>query len=65
MIKCAFYLAPDGELLDQLNIEQISDFQATREGLLWVEMEDVKKRGQAVEKITWPLLALQHLYPLS
>jgi magnesium transporter len=41
MIKCAFYLAPDGKLLDQLGIEQIRDFLATGEGLLWVDIEDV------------------------
>jgi len=41
MIQCAFYLAPDGKLLDQLGIEQIRDFLATGEGLLWVDMEDV------------------------
>jgi magnesium transporter len=41
MIKCAFYLAPDGELLDQLDMEQIRGFIATGEGLLWVDMENV------------------------
>jgi len=41
MIQCAFYLTPDGELLDQLGIEQIKGFLATGEGLLWVDMEDV------------------------
>jgi magnesium transporter len=41
MIKYAFYLAPDGKLLEQLGIEQIKDFLATGEGLLWVDMEDV------------------------
>jgi len=41
MIKCAFYLTPDGELLDQLGMEQIRNFLATGEGLLWVDMEDV------------------------
>ena len=41
MIKCAFYLTPDGTLLDKLTIEQIRDFVATGEGLLWVDMEDV------------------------
>jgi len=41
MIQCAFYLAPDGKLLDQLSIEQIRNFLATGEGLLWVDMEDV------------------------
>jgi magnesium transporter len=41
MIQCAFYLAPDGKLLDQLGAEQIKDFLATGEGLLWVDMEDV------------------------
>ena len=41
MIKSAFYLTPDGELLDQISIEQIRNFLATGEGLLWVDMEDV------------------------
>ncbi|MFW6105143.1 MAG: magnesium/cobalt transporter CorA [Chloroflexota bacterium] len=41
MIQCAFYLAADGELLDQLDTEQIRNFLATGEGLLWVDMEDV------------------------
>jgi len=41
MIKSAFYLAPDGELLDQLGMEQIRNFLATGEGLLWVDTEDV------------------------
>ncbi len=41
MIKSAFYLAPDGKLLDQLAIEQIRNFLATGEGLLWVDIEDM------------------------
>ena len=41
MIQCAFYLAPDGKLLDQLSMEQIKSFLATGEGLLWVDIEDV------------------------
>ena len=41
MIQCTFYLAPDGKLLDQLSMEQIKNFLATGEGLLWVDMEDV------------------------
>jgi magnesium transporter len=41
MMKSAFYLAPDGEILDQLGTEQIRKFLATGEGLLWVDMEDV------------------------
>ena len=41
MIKCAFYLSPDGKLLDQLGTEQIRNFLATGEGLLWVDIEDV------------------------
>jgi magnesium transporter len=41
MIKCAFYLSPDGKLLDQLGIEQIRSFLTTGEGLLWVDMEAV------------------------
>ncbi|UCC99854.1 MAG: magnesium/cobalt transporter CorA, partial [Phycisphaerales bacterium] len=42
MIQCAFYLTPDGQLLDQLSMEQVREFLATKEGLLWVDMEDVK-----------------------
>ncbi len=41
MIKCAFYLTPDGKLMDQLGIEQIRTLLATGEGLLWVDIEDV------------------------
>jgi magnesium transporter len=41
MIQCAFYMTPDGRLLDQLSIEQIRDFLATGDGLLWVDMEDM------------------------
>jgi magnesium transporter len=41
MINHAFYLAPDGKLLDQVGTEQIRDFLATGEGLLWVDMEDM------------------------
>jgi magnesium transporter len=41
MIQGAFYLAPDGKFLDQLNMEQIKNFLATGKGLLWVDMEDV------------------------
>ncbi|MFW6102346.1 MAG: magnesium/cobalt transporter CorA [Chloroflexota bacterium] len=41
MIKCAFYLSPDGELLDHLAPEKIRDFLATGEGLLWLDIEDV------------------------
>ena len=41
MIKCVFYMAPGGEFLDQLDMEQIRKFLATGEGLLWVDIEDV------------------------
>ena len=41
MIKSAFYLAPDGEFLEQLDTQQIKSFLATGEGLLWVDMENV------------------------
>jgi magnesium transporter len=44
MIKSAFYLAPDGELSDQLGTEQIRNFLATGEGLLWVDTEDVTNK---------------------
>ena len=65
MIQCALYLAPDGKLLDQLSTEQIKSFLATGEGLLWVDMEDVKERGRAVEGITRPLLDVNQLRTLS
>ena len=42
MIKCAFYMAPGGELIDQLDKEQIKDFLTKKEGLLWIDIEDVK-----------------------
>jgi magnesium transporter len=41
MIQCAFYLTPEGELLDQLSTAQIGEFLATGQGLLWVDMEDL------------------------
>ena len=41
MIKSAFYLATDGEFLEQLDTQQIKNSLATGEGLLWVDMEDV------------------------
>ncbi len=41
MVQCVFYLTPDGKLLDQLSTEQVREFLATGEGLLWVDMEDV------------------------
>jgi len=41
MIQCAFYLTSDGQLLDQLSMEQVRQFLATGEGLLWLDMEDV------------------------
>ncbi len=41
MIRCACYMAPDGKLLDQLNIDQVRDCLATGEGLLWLDMEDL------------------------
>jgi len=41
MIECAFYLAPDGRLLDQLSSDQIRDLLATGEGLLWVDIQDM------------------------
>jgi len=41
MIKSAFYLAPDGKFLEQLDTQQIKSFLATGEGLLWVDMENV------------------------
>jgi magnesium transporter len=41
MIQCAFYLAPDGKLLDQPSMEQVRNLLATGEGVLWLDMEDV------------------------
>jgi magnesium transporter len=48
MIKCAFYLAPDDKLLDRLGTEQIRNFLATGEGLLWVDMENVTNEDAEV-----------------
>lgn len=64
MVRCAFYLLLDGKLLYQISMEQIKNFLVTGEGLLWVDMEDVKERGRAVEGITRPLLDVQHLRSL-
>ncbi len=41
MIQCAFYLTPDGELREQLSTEQIKNFLEKKEGLLWVDLENV------------------------
>lgn len=41
MIQCAFYLAPDGQLTDQLSPEQIKSILDGGEGLLWVDFEGV------------------------
>lgn len=43
MIKHTLYLTPDGRLLDELSVEQIRNFVATGEGLLWMDMEDPTK----------------------
>ncbi len=45
MIQRAFYLTPDGKLLEQLGVEQIRNLLASGEGLLWVDMEDVTTEG--------------------
>ena len=39
MVQCTFYAAPEGRFLDQLSREQIRNFLATGEGLLWVDLE--------------------------
>ncbi len=41
MIKCAFYMAPSGELLDQLDKKQVQDLLIKKDGLLWIDIEDV------------------------
>jgi len=40
MIKFAFYLAPDGKLPQQVDLDQICNLLATGKGLLWVDTED-------------------------
>jgi len=40
VIKFAFYLAPDGKLPQQVEIDRISSLLATGKGLLWVDIED-------------------------
>ena len=44
MIQCTFYLAPDGKLFDQLNMEQIRNFLTTGEGLFWIDIEDITNK---------------------
>jgi magnesium transporter len=59
MIKCAFYLDPDGRLLDQLNIGQLRNFWATGEGLLWVDIENTTSEdGQFLSDVL-------HFHPLA
>jgi magnesium transporter len=41
MVKSAFYLAPDGQLSNELAIGPIKNHLATGDGLLWVDIEDV------------------------
>jgi len=59
MIQCAFYLAPDGKLLDQLSTEQITSFLATGEGLLWVDIEDMTSEDAEI------LSNVFHFHPLA
>ena len=59
MIKCAFYLTPDGELREQLATEQIRDFLASGEGLLWLDIEDVKNEDAGL------LSNVFHFHPLA
>ena len=59
MIQSAFYLSPDGNLLDQLGTEQIRNFLATGEGLLWVDMEDVTDEDAEL------LSSVFHFHPLA
>jgi magnesium transporter len=41
MVKYACYLGPDGRLLDGLKTEQIRNYVATGDGLIWLDIEDV------------------------
>jgi magnesium transporter len=41
MVKYAFYMAPGGELLDQLDEDRIKNLLTSKQGLLWIDMEDV------------------------
>jgi magnesium transporter len=59
MIQCAFYLAPDGKLPDQLSTEQIKSFLATGEGLLWVDIEDMTSEDADL------LSNVFHFHPLA
>jgi len=58
MIKCAFYMTPSGELIDQLNKEQIKDFLTNKDGLLWIDIEAV---GEEDAKL---LSDVFHFHPL-
>lgn len=52
MIKNTFYLCPDGRLLEQLTTQEVANFLATGEGLLWVDIEDATTEdGQLLSEV--------------
>jgi magnesium transporter len=59
MIKFAFYLAPDGKLPQQVNIDQIGSLLATGKGLLWVDIEDTISEDAQL------LIDVFHFHPLA
>ena len=59
MIKFAFYLAPDGKLPQQVEIDQISSLLATGNGLLWVDIEDTMSEDAQF------LTDVFHFHPLA
>lgn len=59
MIKFAFYLTPDGNVLQKVEIDQIISLLATGKGLLWVDIEDT-----ANEDVQF-LTDVFHFHPLA
>jgi magnesium transporter len=59
MIKSAFYLGPDGKILEQVGTEEIRNFLATGEGLLWVDLGDVTNEDAEL------LSNVFHFHPLA
>ena len=45
MLNASYYPVKDGKLLKDLNLEQIKDFLARDDGLLWVDLEDTSEAG--------------------
>ena len=63
MIKCSFYLVPDGRLPRQVGTDDIGNLLATAKGLLWVDIQD--KVLSIVAAIFLPLTLLAGIYGMD